>query len=94
MELELEEGRVDMPGALPVSRPPGGKGKSKGKGKGREVPPDAGSGSGILSHGPGLDSEGLVGYVSFRFDTEETTGPKDAEVIYWQVPFPAPIHYI
>lgn len=25
----------------------------------------------------------LLGYCSFRFDTEETQGPKDAEVIYW-----------
>lgn len=25
----------------------------------------------------------LVGFASFRFDTEETRGPRDAEVIYW-----------
>lgn len=27
----------------------------------------------------------MVGYVSFRFDTEETLGSRDAEVIYWYV---------
>jgi len=36
--------------------------------------------------GKGRDMEGeVVGYVSFRFDTEETLGPRDAEVIYWYV---------
>lgn len=27
----------------------------------------------------------LVGYCSFRFDTEETLGDQDVEVIYWYV---------
>lgn len=43
----------------------------KGKGKGKQA-----------HHGDGGD---IVGYVSFRFDTEETLGPRDAEVIYWYV---------
>lgn len=25
----------------------------------------------------------LLGFASFRFDTEETLGPRDAEVAYW-----------
>ena len=28
----------------------------------------------------------VLGYVSFRFDTEETLGSRDAEVVYWYVP--------
>lgn len=32
-----------------------------------------------------FDPDELVGYVSFRFDTEETLGSKDAEVVYWSV---------
>ena len=41
---------------------------------------------------PGKESEGrddgeVLGYVSFRFDTEETLGSRDAEVVYWYVPF-------
>jgi hypothetical protein len=28
----------------------------------------------------------IVGYVSFRFDTEETLSSRDVEVIYWYVP--------
>jgi len=40
---------------------------------------------------PGKDSEvrddgEVLGYVSFRFDTEETLGSRDAEVVYWYVP--------
>lgn len=31
-------------------------------------------------------AEDVLGYVSFRFDTEETLGSRDAEVIYWYVP--------
>jgi len=30
--------------------------------------------------------EQVMGYVSFRFDTEETLGRRDAEVVYWYVP--------
>lgn len=30
-------------------------------------------------------AEDVLGYVSFRFDTEETLGSRDAEVIYWYV---------
>lgn len=30
-----------------------------------------------------FEEEDLVGYCSFRFDTEETLGDRDAEVIYW-----------
>lgn len=30
-----------------------------------------------------IESSELLGYASFRFDTEETMGPKDVEVIYW-----------
>lgn len=30
-----------------------------------------------------LDPGDMLGYCSFRFDTEETLDPKDAEVIYW-----------
>ena len=40
------------------------------KGKGREVD---------------ISKEDLVGFTSFRFDTEETLGDKDVEVIYWSV---------
>ena len=29
------------------------------------------------------DPSELLGYCSFRFDTEETLGSQDAEVIYW-----------
>jgi hypothetical protein len=29
----------------------------------------------------------VLGYVSFRFDTEETLGSRDAEVVYWYVTF-------
>jgi hypothetical protein len=41
---------------------------------------------------PGRESEvrddgEVLGYVSFRFDTEETLGSRDAEVVYWYVPF-------
>lgn len=32
----------------------------------------------------GSDGE-VLGYVSFRFDTEETLGSRDAEVVYWYV---------
>lgn len=28
-------------------------------------------------------SEELVGFASFRFDTEDTMGTEDAEVVYW-----------
>ncbi len=31
------------------------------------------------------EGQELVGYCSFRFDTEETLGTRDAEVIYWFV---------
>lgn len=34
----------------------------------------------------GSDGE-VLGYVSFRFDTEETLGSRDAEVVYWYVLF-------
>jgi hypothetical protein len=33
-----------------------------------------------------MDGE-VLGYVSFRFDTEETLGSRDAEVVYWYVTF-------
>jgi hypothetical protein len=34
----------------------------------------------------------VLGYVSFRFDTEETLGSRDAEVVYWYVTFyPSPL---
>jgi hypothetical protein len=33
------------------------------------------------------DDGEVLGYVSFRFDTEETLGSRDAEVVYWYVPF-------
>jgi hypothetical protein len=37
-----------------------------------------------LEDGPvDIDPAELVGYASFRFDTEETMGPKDVEVVYW-----------
>ena len=38
-----------------------------------------------MGEGNGDESGEIVGYVSFRFDTEETLGPRDAEVIYWYV---------
>jgi hypothetical protein len=38
-----------------------------------------------LEGGVGESGE-IVGYVSFRFDTEETVSSRDAEVIYWYVP--------
>lgn len=57
-------------------------------------------GSGVDGHAgvdmpgalPGKESQGkdegeVLGYVSFRFDTEETLGSRDAEVVYWYVPF-------
>jgi hypothetical protein len=45
-----------------------------------------------LEDGDG-DGEGeVLGYVSFRFDTEETLGSRDAEVIYWYVPSLPPLH--
>ena len=30
-----------------------------------------------------FDEAGLMGYCSFRFDTEETLGSRDVEVVYW-----------
>jgi hypothetical protein len=30
-----------------------------------------------------IDAADLIGYASFQFDTEETMGPKDVEVVYW-----------
>jgi len=33
----------------------------------------------------GIDDGEVLGYVSFRFDTEETLGSRDAEVVYWYV---------
>jgi hypothetical protein len=48
---------------------------------------------GLPSGGKGQVQDGgeisgdVVGYVSFRFDTEETLGSRDAEVVYWYVPF-------
>jgi GNAT superfamily N-acetyltransferase len=42
---------------------------------------------------PGKETEAeakggeVLGYVSFRFDTEETLGSRDAEVVYWYVTF-------
>jgi hypothetical protein len=63
---------VDMPGGMPVSRQE----YRKGKGKAEHV---NGGSTGMVEGG----DEGVLGYVSFRFDTEETLGPKDAEVIYW-----------
>jgi GNAT superfamily N-acetyltransferase len=36
--------------------------------------------------GLGDEAGEVLGYVSFRFDTEETLGSRDAEVIYWYVP--------
>jgi len=56
----LNEGGVDMPGALPT-------------GKRKEDRVERGEGE-------------VMGYVSFRFDTEETLGSRDAEVVYWYVP--------
>jgi hypothetical protein len=40
------------------------------------------------SRGKGLKLQDgqILGYVSFRFDTEETLGSRDAEVVYWYVP--------
>lgn len=40
-----------------------------------------------MGEGEGNEDESgeIVGYVSFRFDTEETLGSRDAEVIYWYV---------
>ena len=31
----------------------------------------------------GLDDRELLGYCSFRFDTEQSAGPDNVEVIYW-----------
>jgi hypothetical protein len=33
------------------------------------------------------DDGEVLGYVSFRFDTEETLGSRNAEVVYWYVRF-------
>lgn len=38
-----------------------------------------------------FEPDELVGYVSFRFDTEETLSPKDAEVIYWSILTASPV---
>ena len=70
--LELRNGEEPcMPGALQTGRAMAD-GKSQGKGKGRE--------SVELE-----DGRELVSYCSFRFDTEETLGSRDAEVLYWYV---------
>ena len=75
----LGEG-VDMPGKMPKPKLGNGVGKGKGKEKDSTAEHD---------HEMGIAAEDVLGYVSFRFDTEETTGPKDAEVIYWSV-YPPP----
>jgi hypothetical protein len=71
---DAEEEGVAMPGAMPPprrsSRFTAGAGKSKGKARAPLVE---------------ANREELLGYCSFRFDTEETMGTKDAEVIYWYV---------
>lgn len=48
-------------------------------GKGKDKAYDIQEGSVVF------EQSDLLGYCSFRFDTEETQGPKDAEVIYWWV---------
>jgi hypothetical protein len=59
----------------PPSRPKSASGGKK-KGNSQTAKSDR---SGWLD----LDPGDVLGYCSFRFDTEETLGLKDAEVIYW-----------
>jgi len=65
---------VPMPGALPRTNSSGGGTGRSGKG-GRTVD---------------FDHSALVGFGSFRFDTEETVQGRDAEVVYWYVVFRVP----
>lgn len=63
---------LSMPGALPAtSSVPAPKSKpKKGKRKVARTVVD-------------FEPKELVGYCSFRFDTEETLTSRDAEVVYW-----------
>jgi hypothetical protein len=58
-----------MPGAMPV---PVSRSGAPGKGKRRAPPVE-------------VTKQELLGYCSFRFDTEQTAGTRDAEVVYWCV---------
>lgn len=65
----------------------GGQSRSTGPPKRRESADRAdhkGEGKDI-EKSPRFTSDDLLGYCSFRFDTEETQSPRDAEVIYWCV---------
>lgn len=64
-----ESDHLAMPGAMPSSAPRSG---AQGKGKRRAPPVE-------------VTREELLGYCGFRFDTEQTAGTRDAEVVYWCV---------
>jgi hypothetical protein len=66
---ETDELALAMPGAMPAPAPRSG---ALGKGKRRAPPVE-------------VTREELLGYCGFRFDTEQTAGTRDAEVVYWCV---------
>jgi hypothetical protein len=76
VRLEEDGEGVDMPGRLPPPRGLSG-GNVKGKGKGKVAE--------SFDRGIHIQEGEIMGYISFRFDTEETLGSRDAEVIYWYV---------
>ncbi|ORY25663.1 hypothetical protein BCR39DRAFT_560978 [Naematelia encephala] len=61
---------LPMPGALPMTSTRKGNGKGKERAE-KQVEVEV------------EREEDLLGFLSFRFDTEETLGSRDAEVIYW-----------
>ncbi|RSH91021.1 hypothetical protein EHS25_010197 [Saitozyma podzolica] len=63
---ESDELALAMPGAMPAPAPRSG---ALGKGKRRAPPVE-------------VTREELLGYCGFRFDTEQTAGTRDAEVVY------------
>nr|XP_031864304.1 uncharacterized protein CI109_000217 [Kwoniella shandongensis]KAA5531376.1 hypothetical protein CI109_000217 [Kwoniella shandongensis] len=80
------EEKVIMPGALPSTTTKSesvSKSTSTGKGKGRSKTKGEGKGKG-KSDLPEIDFDldQLLGFSSFRFDTEETLSTRDAEVVY------------
>lgn len=85
--LVAEERTQNMPGSLPP--PPAMQSTSSGSMRKR-------NGAHRRSQeerdmGLDIEPDELVGYCSFRFDTEETLSSRDAEVVYWCVRFSLPI---
>lgn len=68
--LLLSSSFARMPGALPPTPPQARRALRRGGGGEMEVD---------------VDLDELVGFASFRFDTEETMGSVDVEVVYWWV---------